>query len=256
MLLDRIATEIQQSGPLFFDRFMELALYDPDGGFFGSGDLRSHRGGDFLTSPEVSPLFGATLARFAAAERDRIGGLDAVVDCGAGSGSLLAGLVADLPGVTAVAVEVSPAARAAITTRLPEITVVKDLAAVGRLPRGVIVANELADNLPAAVAVRTADGWEEEAVAIVGDRLGPVRVAARPEVAAWAERFAPGLPAGSRVEVQLGAAQWLRSALQTIAAGAVVMIDYGDTADGLRHRRAQGTVRTYRAHHLGPDPLL
>lgn len=255
-LIDKIASEIAAHGPLPFDRFMELALYDPDGGFFGSGGLRSHRGGDFLTSPEVSPLFGATLARFVAGERDRIGGLDAVVDCGAGSGSLLAGLVAELPGVTAVAVEVSPAARAAVAGRLPEVRVVGDLAEVAPLRRAVIIANELADNLPTAVAVRTADGWREEAVAVVGDRLGAVQVAARPDVAAWADRFAPGLPAGSRVEVQLAAARWLRAALQIIDAGAVVVIDYGDTAEGLRNRRAQGTVRTYRAHHLGPDPLL
>ncbi|HAX81700.1 MAG TPA: hypothetical protein DCY40_03930 [Actinobacteria bacterium] len=255
-LLDRIATEISATGPMYFDRFMEMALYDPGDGFFGAGRLRSHREGDFLTSPEVSPLFGETLARFVAGERDRIGGLDAVIDCGAGSGALLAGLVDEIPDLLSYAVEVSPAARESIQARVPGVVVVGALDEIPERLRGVIIANELVDNLPAAVAVRTGDGWEEEAVAIVGDRLGAAPVAARPDVAAWAERFAPGLPAGSRVEVQLGAARWLLAALQTIDAGAVVMIDYGDTADGLRNRRAQGTVRTYRAHHLGPDPLL
>lgn len=255
MLTDRIATEIADRGPMYFDRFMELALYDPEEGFFGSGRLRSHRTGDFLTSPEVSPLFGETLARFVAAERTRIGGLDAVVDCGAGSGSLLASLLAVLGDVPAFAVEVSPAARESLTGRLPGAAVVASLGEIPSLPRGVIVANELLDNLPAAVAVRVGDGWREEAVAVVGTSPSSVLVDSRPEVAAWADRHAPGLAEGSRVEVQLAAGAWLRSALDSVSRGAVVVVDYGDTGAGLAPRRAEGTIRTYRAHHLGPDAL-
>jgi SAM-dependent MidA family methyltransferase len=56
--------------------------------------------------------------------------------------------------------------------------------------------------------------------------------------------------------VQLAAGVWLRSALDWLETGAIVVIDYGDTSDGLRPRRAAGTIRTYRAHHLGPDPWL
>lgn len=255
-LLDRIATEISATGPMYFDRFMEMALYDPGDGFFGAGRLRSHREGDFLTSSEVSPLFGETLARFVAGECDRIGPLDAVIDCGAGSGALLVGLIDEIPDLPAYAVEVSPAARESIQIRVSGVVVVGALDEIPERLRGVIIANELVDNLPAAVAVRTGDGWEEEAVAIGGTGLAPVRAPIRPEVAAWAERNAPGLPPGARVEVQLAAANWLRTALDRLAAGAVVVIDYGDTSDGLRPRRAQGTIRTYRAHHLGPDPLL
>ena len=256
MLTARIAAEIAARGPMPFDRFMEIALYDPEHGFFGSGRLRSHRTGGFLTSPEVSPLFGETLGRFIAAEGGRIGALDAIVDCGAGSGSLLAGALPVLGGITAYAVEVSPAACESLRSRLPDAVVVGSLDEVAGSLDGVIVANELLDNFPAAVAVRSGGDWVEEAVVAGRAGLRIAAVPARPEVAAWAEAHAPGLPEASRVEVQLAAGKWLRSALGLLRAGAVVVIDYGDTGPGLASRRAEGTLRTYRAHHLGPDPLL
>ena len=58
------------------------------------------------------------------------------------------------------------------------------------------------------------------------------------------------------VEVQLAAADWVRASLDRLGRGALVIIDYGGTAEELESRRTQGTLRTYRSHHLGPDPLL
>lgn len=253
-LLDRIAVE----GPLPFDEFMACALYDPDGGYFAGDTLRSQRGGDFLTSPEVSPMFGETLAAFVAAEGRRIG-VEApdVVEAGAGSGSLLRPLLDALDAVGRVwAVEVSPAARTALAGRVPEAVVVDGLAALPEGIRGVVVANELADNLPAALVVRRRDGWAEQRVGRAADGgLALVETDPRPEVAAWADAYGGDVPEGGVVEVQLAACDWLGEALGRLEAGAVVLIDYGDTADGLRPRRATGTVRTYRSHHLGPDPL-
>ena len=68
----RLIEAISANGPVYFDEFMEAALYGP-GGFFAGDVLRSVKGGDFLTSPEVSPLFGSTLAEFVSRERERIG---------------------------------------------------------------------------------------------------------------------------------------------------------------------------------------
>jgi SAM-dependent MidA family methyltransferase len=121
---------------------------------------------------------------------------------------------------------------------------------------GVVIANELLDNLPAAVAVRSGRGWRERVVAVEQGRLAWSSRSARPEVAAWAERYGGRVPPGGVVEVQLEAAAWLRQALGLVASGAVLIVDYGDTAAGLGPRRAEGTLRTYRSHHLGPDPLL
>lgn len=237
---------------------MRVALYDPVGGYFAAGPLRSMREGDFLTSPEVSPLFGETVARFVAAEATRLGGSEVdLVEAGAGTGTLLRPLldVLDHP-VRVRAVEVSRAARDALEERVPEATIV---GALDRLPagmRGVIVANELLDNQPAALAVREEGGWLERRVGVQEGSLSYVDGPARPEVAAWADRFGAGVEPGGLVEVQLEAGTWVTGALALLEAGALVVFDYGDSTEGLAGRRAQGTIRTYRGHHLGPDPLL
>jgi len=241
-----------------FEEFMRAALYDPAGGFFGGSVLRSEKGGDFLTSPEVSHMFGETLAAFVGMEGDRIGVAEpSVVDAGAGSGSLLRPLLDTLGRVGGVwATEKSPAARASLGARVPEAGVVEGFDEVTPGLCGVILANELLDNLPAALAIRTPGGWEEQQVGVTDGALVLIQVPARPEIAAWADAYAGEVPGGSLVEVQIEAGQWVAAALGLLQSGALVIIDYGDTSEGLRPRRAEGTLRTYRAHHLGPDPLL
>jgi SAM-dependent MidA family methyltransferase len=253
-LIDRIERE----GPLPFDEFMRVALYDPDGGYFATGPLRSVKDGDFLTSPEVSPLFGETIARFADAEAERIEAETVdVIEAGAGSGTLLRPLLDALEWSARVwGVEVSAAARQALAATVPEVTVVDELGVVPAGRRGVILANELLDNLPAALAVRHRSGWQERRVGSDGEALTYVDVEARPEVAEWAERFAGPVEVGGIVEVQIEAGVWIVEALGLLGEGAVLVLDYGETAEGLAPRRAEGTIRTYRGHHLGPDPLV
>jgi SAM-dependent MidA family methyltransferase len=249
-LKGRIIAEIGETGPMPFDRFMSLALYDPEG-FFGGQRLRSEKAGDFLTSPEVSALFGETLARFVSAERERIGEPFQVVEVAAGSGTLLGPLLRVAP-TPAVAVEVSPAARAALGASLPAVDV------VDRLPqsmRGVVIANELIDNLPMALAQRVDGSWRERWVGTDGDGLGFKDAPPRPEVVAWLGSFAGEVVDGGWVEVQLEAGRWLETVLDRLETGAVLLIDYGDTSDNLIPRRQDGTLRTYRSHHLGPHPL-
>jgi SAM-dependent MidA family methyltransferase len=258
-MLDRIRAEIESTGPLPFERFMTLALYDPDGGYFSSGSaLRSSQGGDFLTSPEVSPLFGATLARFVEFEASRLGIVPTVVDAGAGSGSLLRSLLDAMeePPGAVFAVEVSPAAAARIAETVPEATVVATFDHLPPLSPGVVIANELLDNLPAAVAVRRHGRWAEQMVGVEEGVLVIEEHPARPEVAAWADDHGGDVVEGAVVEVQIAASEWVDAALARLVSGALVVIDYGDTTEGLGPRRATGTIRTYRAHHLGPDPLL
>jgi SAM-dependent MidA family methyltransferase len=244
---ERIVETIEASGPIPFELFMDLALYHP-GGFFAGEILRSEKAGDFLTSPEVSPLFGETLAKFVAAERDRIGDPFQLVEVGAGSGSLLRPLLATLD-VEALAVETSSAARDALSAFVP----VSD-----RLPdhiRGVVIANELVDNLPVALAQRVEGVWRERWVGLDDDRLTFVDADPRPDVLAWIDSYAGPVTDGGWVEVQLAAREWLSEVLDRLEAGTVVIIDYGDTAENLLPRRQDGTLRTYRAHHLGPHPL-
>ena len=261
-----------------FEEFMAACLYDPEGGFFKTGPLRSTKDGDFLTSPEVSPWFGRMLARFVAVEQERTGADPfLVVEAGAGSGSLLTSLMEDLQSVPPAegrgdseersdeagglafnfhALETSPAARAALGEVVGADHVHESLDDLPERFDGIIIANELLDNLPVALAIRSGDGWVERWVGATEDRFGFVTAEARPEVVAWCDAYAGTVPEGGMVEVQLAAAEWVRGALGRIGRGALVIIDYGGTAEELEPRRTQGTLRTYRSHHLGPDPLV
>lgn len=243
-----------------FEAFMEACLYDRDDGFFAAGPLRSVKAGDFLTSPEVSPWFGRTLGRFVSSERVRMGDGGRrpffVADVGAGSGSLLASLTDHLgDGLDIWAADASPAARASLATH-DGWNIVAGLDGLRTGVSGVIFANELLDNLPAALVVRTDEAWQERWVGVNAEGLLLVDAPARAEVAAWADRYSGRVADGGMVEVQLAAGVWLREALRLVDSGSVVVIDYGGTAEELEPRRTTGTLRTYRAHHLGPDPLL
>ncbi len=250
---DKLVDQILRSGPIPFERFMAEALYG-EGGYFNSETLRSHRGGDFLTSPEVSPWFGRMIGRFADAETVRIAGPIVVVEVGAGSGSLLEPLVQSTDHDTFV-VEASPAARRKLADVIDADRVFEDLDDVPPVDRGLIVANELIDNIPMALAQLTVDGWRERWVGVEIDRLVLVDAPARPAVLSWLERFAGPVVIGGWVEIQIEAGMWLEKALARLESGAVVLIDYGDTSEGLAPRRQAGTLRTYREHHLGPEPL-
>ncbi len=243
----RILDEIAAAGPMPFERFMEIALYDPDG-FFGGSKLRSERAGDFLTSPEVSPMFGETLASYVDQVRAEVGEPFRVVEVGAGSGSLLQPLLAKVD-VEACAVEASPAARESLARFVP---------VTDRLPesiRGVVIANELLDNLPMALAQRVDGSWRERWVGADGDQLTWVDAPPRDAVLEWLDDYAGPVDDGGWVEVQLVARAWLIDLIERMEAGAVLLFDYGDTAENLLNRRMDGTLRTYRAHHLGPHPL-
>jgi len=206
-----------------------------------------------MTSPEVSPAFGETLAEFVRRERHRLGAPFTLVEAGAGSGSLLKSLLASEP-VDAWAVEASPAARRALVDVIASDRIATRLEDVPRL-RGVVLANELLDNLPMAMAQLTADGWRERWVGAEAADLVLVDAPVRPEVGRWLELFAGSVDEGDWVEVQIQAADWLRQALAVIEVGAVVVIDYGDVVENLAPRRRDGTLRTYQGHHLGPHPL-
>ncbi len=243
-----------------FDEFMEVCLYDPGEGFFTTGPLRSSAGGDFLTSPEVSGWFGRTLGRFVASEQARLAPAEGtLVEAGGGSGSLLRALLeecgAEGPGEV-WAIEASPAAREALAGMLPPQRVVDGAGALPASLRGVVIANELLDNLPVALATRQEAGWAELRVGVSGEALTLVAVPPRPHVAAWAERYGAATPVGGRVEVLQAAVEWVEAMVGRLAAGTLVVVDYGGTSEELAGRRAEGTLRTYRGHHLGPDPLL
>jgi SAM-dependent MidA family methyltransferase len=226
---------------------MEQALYGPQG-FYEQGGAAGRRG-DFLTSPEVGPLFAAVLARAIDAWWEELGGPAdfRVVEVAAGTGTLARALLALRPGIDLVLVERSAALRAHHA----------GLAAESRpdLPPGpfvgVIFANELLDNLPFDLLERGASGWLEVRIADGGEVVVP----AAASDAALAERLAPAARTGARIPVQRQAAAFVSDALGRLDRGRLVLVDYADVTSSLAARPWTEWLRTYRSHHRGVHPL-
>ncbi len=154
------------------------------------------------------------------------------------------------------AVEASPAARQALGGLLESDHVHETIDDLPERFEGVIIANELLDNFPVALAVRSGVGWVERWVGATDTAFELVTATARPDVVTWCDAYAGEVPDGGMVEVELAATDWVSAILDRLQRGALVVIDYGGTAEELEPRRTQGTLRTYQRHHLGPDPLL
>jgi SAM-dependent MidA family methyltransferase len=234
----RLRRRIEEHGPITFAAFMEAALYDPEGGFFeradGAREVVGTRG-DFVTSPHVSPLFGRLLARLAEEIRTTLGDppVFSILDVGAGDGRLAADLAAGIrqPERTElILVERTGAHRTALAgiaaglpCRTRIVATVSDLDPGGAV--GVLLANELLDNLPFHRVRRDPDGARELFVGLAGGGLALVEgPPSSPEVAGAAGRLAPGEdgihPAG--------ALAFLAEATAVLDRGYLVLIDYAE----------------------------
>jgi SAM-dependent MidA family methyltransferase len=287
---ERLAERIRRSGPLTFAEFQEAALYDPEAGFFTTGGGAGRVGRDFVTSPEVGPLFGAVVARYLDDAWRRLGEPDpfVVVEAGAGRGRLASDVLraapACAPALRYVLVERSavlrgeqrelltvepadealgPFVRSADPDDLDElvpgsgpiVTSIEDLP--GITFDGVVVANELLDNLPVRIVERTDRGWSEVRVGLGGEALVELLVEADPALSAEADLVAAGAVAapGTRLPVPSSLADWIANVAAVVRRGEVLLFDYADDGAGLAARGQTQWLRTYRLHERAGDPL-
>jgi SAM-dependent MidA family methyltransferase len=235
--------------PLHFDEYLQVALYGAHG-FYTSGGQAGRRG-DFITSPEVGPLFGAVLARWIDAEFQRLGRpVDfQVVEAGAGPGTLARSVLIAAPHLAGryVTVEVSEEQRA----RHPEgVLALDDLPAAPFT--GVVIANELLDNVPFRLAVFDG-GWREALVEVAADgSANEITVPAPPE---WGW-LPPQAAHGARVPLQIGAAGWVQRARSMLVQGTVLAFDYCTPRTAMLATVPwREWLRTYRGHERGDHYL-
>jgi SAM-dependent MidA family methyltransferase len=268
---------------------MDAALYDPAGGFFARAGGAGRAGGDFLTSVEVGSLFGALVARAVDRWWDDLGRPDPflVIDAGAGRGQLARDVLRAAPRCTGalryVLVERSAALRAAQAEHLPlepaELVLGPALppepdeepvgvpgsgpvlTALEELPAGpaigVVIANELADNLPFRIVERTAGGWNEIRVAETDGSFAELSLPAEDGLAATVDRLVEGhdIPVGARLPAPTALVEWLRSVASMLRRGVVAVVDYAAPVEDLATRGQDGWLRTYRAQRPGGSPL-
>lgn len=260
-----IARDIAAAGGwIGFDRYMQLALYAPGLGYYAAGARKlgdSHAGGDFVTAPEISPLFAQALAAQVAQLFEHTA--PRIVEFGAGSGRLARDLLAELArlGVRCedyAIVEVSPDLRERQGALL-EGALVRWLDAPPRGFDGVIVANEVLDVMPVRLFVKHDGACIERGVTLRDGALAFAERAAPADLAsavAEIEVDVGTLPDAFASEIGFAARAWMRSAGDWLARGALLAIDYGFPRREYYHpQRLMGTLMCHYRHHAHGDPL-
>jgi SAM-dependent MidA family methyltransferase len=268
---ERVAAHIREAiahagGWITFARYMDLALYAPGLGYYAAGATKLGTAGDFVTAPELTPLFGAALSTqvaliLAATERREI------VELGGGSGRLAADLL------NALAAHGTLPSRYAILEPSPDLRE-RQLATIGReaathgarvewlgaLPAtidGAVIANEVLDALPAHLIARSDGEWLEQGVVWDGARnaFSWRASAAAARLAATAARRFPA--AGDYLsEINPAAEALVEDIGRRIVRGAALFIDYGFPATELYHpQRNRGTLMCHYRHRVHEDPF-
>ena len=269
-LMTTITDEIRASGPMTFARFMELALYEPEHGYYAAGAAGPGREGDFLTAPEGHPIFGWTIARRLEQVWRDLGRPDRFVvrEHGAGTGALAEGILdglrrsgADLlEALRYQALEASPGRLEALRERLGRSDLVAWLEPADDEPAaGVVVANELLDALPVHRVEEGRDGALRELHVSIAEDGGLEWSRAEPSSDALATRLDAEdvrLQPGQIAEICLAVDDWVAAVAGVLEAGLLLAIDYGYPAAALYAPGRGSTLRAYHRHRVHDDPLV
>jgi SAM-dependent MidA family methyltransferase len=264
-----IADVIRERGPLTVAAFMDLALYDPELGYYARAAQRSGRAGDFFTSVDVGSLFGelleVQLAEIFQISDFRFQIFD-LVEAGAGNGRLSADILraakahhpALFDAIHLHLVEASAAARAAQAATLGDVAerLTSSGPAIPDAFEGVLIANELLDALPVHQVVMREHGLREVYVTTSDQRLTTIEApVSTPGLADYLARAGVTLEPGWRVEINLRAVEWIRDATRRLRRGFIILIDYGHEARELYSAtHSTGTLTTFVKHRSGgPD---
>lgn len=247
-LEQRIINKITEEGPISFSEFMQMSLYDETQGFYSQGGAGRRK--DFITSPEVGPLFG----KFVAKAIDKCW-FDfnspsefTFLECGAGTGTLAKSILRSQleckDALKYITVETSfqqsleHPSSVQVLQSMPE-----------KIEKGIIFANELLDNLPFDIFESQENGsWMEVKIGLeneaIAEKLVPVN------------EIYPSFKlntANIRVPIQRKAQEWLKQASTILQNGRIVIIDYA--VEDFRYNQKKNWLRAYKQHEQQNDPL-
>ena len=270
-LQERIRAEIQaHGGSISFERYMELALYAPGLGYYSAGARKFGAAGDFVTAPELSPLFARCLAVQCAALLKVLGGGD-ILELGAGSGAMAADMLAELETrgtlpehywILEVSAELRDRQRLTLAKRAP--VLLKHVHWLERLPEtftGVMLGNEVLDALPVVRFRRAAQGFEEYCVAHrdgeLAWQLRPASAGLQSALTVLEADLPQPLAAGYSSEICPRLPPLIASLADTLTRGALLFTDYGYARAVYYHpERHMGTLMCHYRQRVHEDPFL
>lgn len=264
---------VKHDGCISFARYMELALYAPRYGYYSGGSAKLGPEGDFTTSPEMTPLFGATMAQFAASLFPQTSAN--VMEFGAGSGKLAFDFLTEcqLSNITVdryFIVELSGELRARQEEKLKQFPQVRWLDQMPTAFSGVIIGNEVLDAMPVELIIKTEAGWQLLGVNSHTQEVNQFFLVEMPNNADYANQLslqipdADALPLGYMTEVHPMSIAFMRSVslmlkngcVENKQAGVSIWLDYGFPAHEYYHpQRDKGTLMCHYRHHAHPDPF-
>ena len=257
-------------GSISFAEYMHHALYAPKLGYYAAGSVKFGAAGDFVTAPEVSPLFAFVLARQCAEILQQLDGGD-VLELGAGSGILAAGLLCKLEQLGELPdryliLEISADLRQRQQRLLQEQAplLADKVEWLTSLPQdfcGVIVANEVADALPVERFAIADDQVLQQRVTVQDDGFGWCSAAApallRDAVREIEDDIGEPLPAGYKSEVSLAMPAWIGDIADCLRHGCAFIFDYGvSRREYYAMDRNDGWLRCHFRHFAHSDPLI
>lgn len=264
-LAARIQQYIQQcQGWISFADFMQMALYEPQLGYYSGGAKKFGIGGDFVTAPEISPLFAQTLAQQAAQVLAETHG--SLLELGAGTGRLAADMLLALDGLQQLPqhyyiLEVSAHLRQVQRETLEEklsSELMQRVVWLDTLPQdfvGMILGNEVLDAIPVHLIHQTPQGMQERGVAFDGEffwKYKPLQSGSLHEAAS-----ALKLPQNYLTEICPAASGLIASLANVLKQGVILMLDYGFAAHEYYHpQRDGGTLMCHYQHYAHTDPLI
>jgi SAM-dependent MidA family methyltransferase len=270
---ERLSARIREAiadagGWISFSRYMELALYEPGLGYYSAGARKFGPGGDFVTAPEVAPVFSRCVAGQCAEVLARQGG--DVLELGAGSGAMAAAMLAEFESLGAlparylildVSADLRERQRATLEAAVPQL--LGRVEWLDRLPdgfEGVVVANEVLDAMP--VDRFAWRGGEARALGVAAgkDGFGWAEASAGPALAAAVDAIRRDCgavwPDGYVSEVNTGLAPWLAAVAGALTRGVVLLVDYGLPRRELyAAERSAGTLLCHFRHRFNDDPF-
>jgi len=254
----------QRQGWISFADFMQMALYEPQLGYYSGGAKKFGHGGDFVTAPEISPLFAQTLANQAAQVLAATRG--SILELGAGTGKLAADLLLTLQGLNQLPEQYCIMEVSAHLRQIQRETLLEALPAglmqcvvwLDTLPQhftGMIIGNEVLDAIPVHLIHHTAQGLHERGVTFNGGFSWQDRRLSSGDLFEAADALA--LPQEYLTEICPAASGLIASLAQVLECGVIVMLDYGFSAREYYHpQRNLGTLMCHYQHYAHVEPLL